>query len=237
MVDLYSVLHPSDPARALALLDDGIRRLRGLSAAGADPRAQAALAKAYTGRAEALSQTPLESLQARNQAIAIYSALSKRRPPHADSERQYSMSLKRRAALYLTTLHDASRAMVDLTESAAIDERRVALDPGSAIAKLDLAIGDSYRSVVLRQTGDLPALFDALALPDRSAGTARPTPKTSAIRTAGGRRTEGTDLDRRDQDSWRSRLPPPPGRSARLLTLSQFPPGSGVDRVEANAGQ
>jgi hypothetical protein len=70
--------------------------------------------------------------------------------------------LKRRAALYLTAMHDAATAIADLGVAQAIDEHRVAADPTDSVARLDLAMGESYRSVVLRQLGRFPDAVDAL---------------------------------------------------------------------------
>ena len=158
MIGLSSVLHASDPPRRRALFDEVVARLRGVH----EPRAEMMLANAYTGLAEDTTAHPTESLQLRNQAIGIYAELSKQNPPHPDSERVYSISLKRRAALYLAAMHDAAAANVDLRAAEAIDERRVAADPDNSVARLDLALGDSYRSVALRQLGKLPDAFDAL---------------------------------------------------------------------------
>jgi non-specific serine/threonine protein kinase/serine/threonine-protein kinase len=158
MIDLSSVLNSTDPPRRRALLDEAAVRLRDLS----DPRARMVLANAYTGLAEVTTADPAQSLTNRNKAIAIYAALSKQTPPYPDSERVYSISLKRRGVLYYSGMHDAATSIVDLNTAKAIDERRIAADPASAVARLDLAIGESYRSVVLRQLGQFPEAVDAL---------------------------------------------------------------------------
>ena len=158
MIDLSTVLHVSDPPRRRALQEEAVRQLRGL----ADPRARMILANAYTGLAETTMANPAESLSNRNQAIAIYGELSKRSPPYPDSERVYSISLKRRGVLYYSGMHDAATAIADLNAAKAIDERRLAADPGDAVARLDMAIGEGYRSVVLRQLRQFPEAVDAL---------------------------------------------------------------------------
>ena len=150
--------------RGLALFEEAIAQIgttRGLMPL--ESRLELMLGNAYQGVAEfQASHNVPASLEARKQAIAIYSGLAQRAPADANSERHLSISFKRRAALYLTAMHDAGKAKADLDAARAIDERHLALDPASAVYKLDLALGDSYRSTVLRQMSDLPGALDAL---------------------------------------------------------------------------
>src|SRR6185436_14908113 len=113
------------------------------------------LGQAYAGLAENARQSPAESLAARNQAIAVFRDLVTSAPHADETQRWLSLCLKRRGALYAGQLKDPASARADLVEAAAIDEARVKADPGNAVARLDLALGQSYRSVLLRRMGDL----------------------------------------------------------------------------------
>jgi hypothetical protein len=150
--------------RGLALFEEASAQINKAGiAAKSDPRLQLMLGNADQGIAEfQASHDVSASLEARTRAIVTYAALAQRTPPYADSERHLSISFKRRAALYLTAMHDAGKAKADLDAARAIDERHAALDPASAVFKLDLALGDSYRSTVLRQMSDLPGALEAL---------------------------------------------------------------------------
>ena len=152
----------TDPQQARDGIDGVIRALGPLAERTTDARVHATLALAYTGLAENRLMTPAQSLEARNRALEGFRELAARTPPPPEAERWLSMSLKRRGALMLAALHDPARAAADLTEAAAIDERRVGRDPANGVAKLDLALGSSYRSTALRQAGDLGGAVAAL---------------------------------------------------------------------------
>ena len=162
MVNLGSALNASDPPRRQALFDQVIARVRSHSS-GADPRLQMMLANALTGRAEDFTRAknPAASLEARNEAVAIHTKLTQRNPPHPGSERLLSIGLKRRAALYVST-GDLGRAMPDLDAARALDERRIAADANDSVARIDLAVGESYRAAVLQRTGDYAGALDAV---------------------------------------------------------------------------
>ncbi|HYM22551.1 MAG TPA: serine/threonine-protein kinase [Vicinamibacterales bacterium] len=162
MVNLGSALNGLDPPRRGAMFDEVIARVRS-NPSGSDPRLQMMLANALTGRAEDLirAKNPAASLEARNEAVAIHTKLAALRPPHPGSERLLSIGLKRRASLYLSN-RDLARALADLDAARAIDQRHIDADATDAVAKIDLALGESYRAAVLQRTGDFAGALDAI---------------------------------------------------------------------------
>ena len=160
---LGSTFQQSDPGRARTLMQDALRLLStDPASASPDPRVRMTLAMAYTGLAENTLSTPDDSLAARNRALDLFRAVADANPRHEEAARWLSISLKRRAALRLGRMKDPAGASADLAAAATIDEARIARDPSNAQARLDLALGESYRSAALRQSGDLEAAFDAL---------------------------------------------------------------------------
>ncbi len=162
MVNLGSALAGIDPARRQAMFDEVIARVRS-HPSRADARLQMMLANALTGRAEDFNSAKnlAASLDARNEAVAIYTTLAQRDPPHPGSQRMLSIGLKRRAALYIAT-GDNGRAIADLESARAIDEKRIAGDATDSVAKIDLALGESYRAAALQRTGDYAGAIDAI---------------------------------------------------------------------------
>lgn len=105
---------------------------------------------------------PADALKARNRAIEIFSSLAATSGDE-EARRWLSLSFKRRGALRAGPLNDLAAAERDLAQAAAIDQQRVAADPASAIAKLDLALGLSYRAVVLHRQRNLAGAATVLA--------------------------------------------------------------------------
>ena len=61
------------------------------------------------------------------------------------------------ASLYLLQFHNAAKAADCLNIAIDIDRRRVAQNPGDAVAKMDLTLGQSYMAALLQRKGELPA--------------------------------------------------------------------------------
>ena len=165
-LSLATTFQATDGRRAGTLIQDAIDRLTRLQARQPlSAAAQLTLGRAYVGRAEGLLRAgrPEESLAARNRALDAFRAVVATSPDNAEAQRWLSIALKRRAALYVGELHDPARARDDLREAMAADERRVAREPANAVARLDLALGESYLSTAMRRSGDLAGAAAMLA--------------------------------------------------------------------------
>lgn len=135
-----------------------------------EPRSYLALALSYFGVSESLAQMhqAAEALNARLKSISILQGVLARDPQNAEALRWLATDEKRLAVLYLTELKDPAKAAQSLQVAMAIDEQRVARNPGDTVAKLDLALGQSYLGSVLRRKGDLAG---AQALLEKSIAT------------------------------------------------------------------
>jgi tetratricopeptide (TPR) repeat protein len=100
---------------------------------------------------------PVEAWQARLRSIEIFRDLAAQDANNHEAVRWYATSEKRLAAFYLLQLHDSAKAAASLDIAMNIDRQRVAQNPGDAIAKLDLTLGQSYMAALLQSKGDLPA--------------------------------------------------------------------------------
>jgi tetratricopeptide (TPR) repeat protein len=115
------------------------------------------LALAYFGLSETDMQRhqTSEALQTRLQSIEVLHQALARDPENAEAQRWLATDHKRLAYLYLNDLHDPAKAAASLEAAMTIDERRVAQNPADTIARLDLALGQSYYSSVFRRRGDV----------------------------------------------------------------------------------
>ncbi len=148
-----------NPPRAMALLDQIVSRLEAIARTQPlIPQAQLQLAMAYFGQSEILShREPIgPALQARLRSIDLLRDLVTRNPADADAVRWLALSRKRAAFLYLTRLRDPQKAMEYLRAATESDEKQLESNPGSAVAKLDLAMDRAYLSAIVRRRGDLP---------------------------------------------------------------------------------
>jgi hypothetical protein len=100
---------------------------------------------------------PGEALQARLRSIEIFRDLAAQNANNHEALRWYATDEKRLAAFYLLQLHDSAKAAASLDIAMNIDRQRVAQNPGDAIAKLDLTLGQSYMAALLQRKGELPA--------------------------------------------------------------------------------
>jgi tetratricopeptide (TPR) repeat protein len=98
-----------------------------------------------------------EALQARLRSIEIFRDLAAQDAHNREALSWYATSEMRLAAFYLLQLHDSAKAAASLDIAMNIDRQRVAQNPGDAIAKLDLTLGQSYMAALLQSKGDLPA--------------------------------------------------------------------------------
>jgi len=165
-LSLATTHQATDGRHAASLIQDAIDRLTRLQAR--EPltaAAQLTLGRAYVGRAEGLLRAgrPEDSLAARNRSVDAFRAVVAANPGNADAQRWLSITLKRRAALYIGEMRDPARARDDLREAMAADERRVAREPANAVARLDLALGEGYLSAAMRRSGDLDGAAAMLA--------------------------------------------------------------------------
>jgi tetratricopeptide (TPR) repeat protein len=122
-----------------------------------DAKAQLVLGQAYFGIAERLmdQQKYDESVEARTKSIEVLRALVTQHPDDAQGQRFLAQTEKRLAYLYLIKLHDFAKAAQHLNISLKIDQDRVARDPADSVAKLDLALGNSYLSGLTGRRGDV----------------------------------------------------------------------------------
>ena len=238
-LSLATTYQATDGRRAGSLIQDAIDRLTRLQAR--EPltaAAQLTLGRAYVGRAEGLLRAgrPGDSLAARNRSVDAFRAVVAANPGNAEAQRWLSITLKRRAALYIGEMHDPARARDDLREAMAADERRVAREPANAVARLDLALGEGYLSAALRRSGDLAGAADMLgrAMEIRR-DVLRVDPQNVRVRTLlmsdYGRLAE-IALDRRDPAAARAAL-----AQAEALA-AQIPPAAAAnpELMEALAG-
>jgi len=117
------------------------------------------LGQAWFGVAESLlslKHIP-ECIQARQKSIDVFRDLLARYPDDVEGRRFFSTSEKRLAHTYITELHDPAKGMEHLMIAQRIDRERVTRDPSNAVARLDLALGESYLFGAMRRKGDLPA--------------------------------------------------------------------------------
>src|SRR6185503_2497118 len=159
---LASTYQATDPARARTMLDEILRDLSETPLEARPPRRRFTEAMTYVGIAENRQTIPAEAARARNQAIDLFAPLSREHPELADAQRFLSMTLKRRAAGGIARPDQLARAVEDLNRASEIDEKRVAANPADAVARLDLALGQGYRSAALRRSGDLAGAAAAL---------------------------------------------------------------------------
>jgi hypothetical protein len=124
-----------------------------------DAPAKFNLGRTYFGIAEfqRVTNHSGEALQARLRSIEIFRDLAARDANNREAVRWYATSEKRLAAFYLLQLHDSAKAAASLDIAMNIDRQRVAQNPGDAIAKLDLTLGQSYMAALLQSKGELPA--------------------------------------------------------------------------------
>jgi non-specific serine/threonine protein kinase/serine/threonine-protein kinase len=135
-----------------------------------DAPAMLVLGQAWFGVAESqlsLKHIP-ECIQARQKSIEVFRDLVARYPDDVEGRRFFSTAEKRLAHTYITELHDPAKGMEHLMIAQRIDRERVDRDPSNAVARLDLALGESYLFGAMRRKGDLPAaqhfLESAIAL-------------------------------------------------------------------------
>ena len=160
---LASTYQVENPARARELLNDARHILPPEDdPAKVAPALRTITALVHIGVAENALDTPQESLDERNRAIDLLQRALADNPRDEDAARWLSVSFKRRAALLLGPMKDPARAMADLSAGLATDEARVARDPSNAVAQLDLALGESYRSMALGKMGNLDGAVAAL---------------------------------------------------------------------------
>jgi non-specific serine/threonine protein kinase/serine/threonine-protein kinase len=124
-----------------------------------DAPARFNLGRTYFGIAEyqRLTNHTAEALQARLRSIEIFRDLAAQDANNHEALRWYATSEMRLASFYLLQLHDSAKAAASLDIAVNIDRRRVAQNPGDAMAKLDLTLGQSYMAALLQGKGELPA--------------------------------------------------------------------------------
>ncbi len=163
-IALAAAIGPSDLARNNQLRAEALELLNDKSSPKLAARAKLAMGQAYFGNAERLADKGRiqEALDARNKSIEVLGELAASDPGYDDAQRLLAQSLKRRAALYVSKLHEPGKARQDLDLAIRIDDQRIARDPGNGAARLDRALGQSYLSVVLRQQGDFAGSEDMI---------------------------------------------------------------------------
>ena len=151
--------------RSIAADLEEIQKRHPLSDAG-----QLALGAAYFGIAEATlgMRRVDESMRARLRSVEIMRAMAARRPNDAMAQRQYALTDKRLGYMYIVELHNMPKAMATMREVAGIDEGRVARNPTSLSAKMDLALDRSYLSAIAQRSGDID---EAIGLMRQTVGT------------------------------------------------------------------
>jgi non-specific serine/threonine protein kinase/serine/threonine-protein kinase len=161
---LCRVVAETDPARADQLRAQALD----LSQQALSPKllesAKLTLARAYFGQAERQADAgrTSEALAARNRSIQLLTEMVASKPANEDAQRLLGQSLKRRAVLYLSKLHEMDKARQDLDAAMHIDDQRIARDPSNAVARLDQALGQSYLSKLLLRQGDLASSDDMI---------------------------------------------------------------------------
>src|SRR5262249_43606143 len=96
-----------------------------------------------------------EALKARFRSIEVLKDLLTRHPDDAEGQRWLATSEKRLAYVYITQTHDFAAAAQALRTAMQIDRQRLAHDPGNAVIKLDLALGQAYIAGLLSRRVDL----------------------------------------------------------------------------------
>jgi tetratricopeptide (TPR) repeat protein len=158
--DLASAMASTgDSRKAWGMLNELASSLEALNRKqGLDAATRFTLGRTYFGISEfeRSAEHNNESLQTRLHSIEIFRDLA-RDPNNRDALRWYATSEKRLASLYLLQFHDAVKAAESLNIAIDIDQRRVAQNPGDAVAKMDLTLGQSYMAALLERKGELPA--------------------------------------------------------------------------------
>jgi tetratricopeptide (TPR) repeat protein len=148
-----------DARRAWIMLEDLASSLEALNRKqGLDAATKFTLGRTYftISEFERSAEHNNESLQTRLHSIEIFGDLA-RDPNNREALRWYATSEKRLASLYLLQFHNAAKAAECLNIAIDIDQRRVAQNPGDAVAKMDLTLGLSYMAALLQRKGELPA--------------------------------------------------------------------------------
>lgn len=148
-----------DARKAWIMLEDLASSLEALNRKqGLDAATKFTLGRTYFGISEfeRSAEHNNESLQTRLHSIEIFGDLA-RDPNNREALRWYATSEKRLASLYLLQFHNVAKAAECLNIAIDIDRRRVAQNPGNAVARMDLTLGQSYMAALLQRKGELPA--------------------------------------------------------------------------------
>jgi tetratricopeptide (TPR) repeat protein len=137
--------------RAIALIEEASRTQPLTSAA------RLVEAQGWFGAAEVELEAKriAESLDARNRSIALLKESLSRDPDNPETARWLGTAEKRLAYTHITQTHDFGKAVAALGVAMQIDRQRLARDPGNAVIKLDLALGQAYVAGLLHRRGDL----------------------------------------------------------------------------------